>query len=412
MSYPLWHPFDIFSDVQNLPVTHAQGPYLYTLDGRAILDGISSWWVNIHGHAHPLIAKAIAAQARKLEQIIFAGFSHTPALDLAHTLCQILPGKPAKVFFSDDGSTSVEVALKMAFQYYYNQGISKKKILAISGGYHGDTFGAMSVGHRGIFTRPFHPMLFDVAYIPLPTPDNKELCLNMAEQYLASGEVAAFIYEPLVQGSAGMLMYPPTNLDALLHLCKSYQVLTIADEVMTGFGRTGTLFASEQGTVHPDIYCLSKGITGGFMPLGATVCPQFIYDAFDIQKPESKFLHGHSYTANPIACAAATKSIEMLCSKTGQKNMANTTIQLQALAQDIKPCNKYHNVRQCGNILAFEIKDSTPNEYSSPMSQKLYSYFINHNILLRPLGNTIYIMPQYIWTDKEYNIAKNVLLEY
>src|SRR5579871_1284861 len=302
----IWHPFTPLADgFESLVVDSAQGVFLHLHDGRKIIDAVSSWWVNIHGHSNPVIAEAIAIQAKKMEHVIFAGFTHEPAITIAEKLLTILPKNQSKIFFSDNGSTAVEVALKMAIQYWHNLGIEKNKIIAIDGAYHGDTFGAMSVGERGAFTSPFNPYLFDVDFIDFPNAENSQDIITAFRQKVIGGDVAAFVYEPLVQGAAGMRMYSETVLNQLMAIAKRYDVICIADEVFTGFGRTGKYFASDYLDTPPDIIAVSKGITGGFMPLGVTACSEKIVSAFRSADASKTFFHGHSYTANPIACAAA-----------------------------------------------------------------------------------------------------------
>ena len=310
----LWHPFtQMKTAVAPIHIEKAQGAYLYASDGRVFIDAIASWWVNIHGHGHPLIAKKIAEQAAQLDHVLFAGFTHTPAIALAEGLLSVLPHHFDKIFYSDNGSTAVEVALKMALQYFYNRGQKHKtRIIAFENAYHGDTFGAMSAGGRNLFNAPFQELLFDVVHIPIPNSENTEGVLQQFETIAAAGDVAAFIFEPLVQGSAGMLMYEAEPLDALLAIAKAHHIICIADEVMTGFGRTGKMFACNYLTQLPDIICLSKGITGGFLPLGVTACTATIYNAFYDNDLTKAFFHGHSYTANPISCAAAVASLEIL----------------------------------------------------------------------------------------------------
>lgn len=291
----IWHPFTPLEGVADpLMIDHAEGVYLITEDGRKIIDAISSWWVNIHGHCHPKITEAIAEQAAKLEHVIFAGFTHQPAIELAEGLLSILPSNQSKIFYSDNGSTAVEVALKMTIQYWYNKGEERKKFIAIDGAYHGDTFGSMSVGERGDFTRPFFNHLFDVDFIDFPYEDDEVNILEQFENYLKTEKIAAFIFEPLVQGAAGMRMYNAEFLDKLLTIAKTNGIITIADEVMTGFGRTGKMFASDNLLNNPDIFCLSKGITGGALAMGVTSCTKEIEDAFRVKELRKAFLHGHS----------------------------------------------------------------------------------------------------------------------
>src|ERR1039458_604558 len=298
----IWHPFTQMKvSMEPIHIERAEGCILYASDGRKFIDAISSWWVNIHGHSNPFIAEAIARQAREMEHVIFAGFTHTPAILLAEKLVEILPGNFAKVFYSDDGSTSVEVALKMALQYWFNKGVPKTKVIAFTNAYHGDTFGAMSVGSRSVFNAPFQELLFDVKHVPVSIGNDVEKSIERFTKIAKGNDVAAFIYEPLVQGAGGMVIYEAKHLERMLSIAKAHEILCIADEVMTGFGRTGSLFASNYMDEKPDIICLSKGITGGFLPLGVTVCTQEIFDAFYSDEKSKALFHGHSYTANPIA---------------------------------------------------------------------------------------------------------------
>lgn len=401
----IWHPFSsLVSEAPILPVVRGEGVWLHTTDGRQILDGISSWWVNLHGHANNYIANAIGEQARTLEQVIFAGFTHPAAIQLAERLLPILPGKQELVFFSDNGSTSVEVALKMALQYWYNQGKPRQKIIAIEGAYHGDTFGAMAVGARGGFNQPFEQHLFSVDFIPFPQKGAEGEAIAAMERLLAEGDVAAFIFEPLVQGSAGMRMYQPELLQQLMQLASQEGVLCIADEVMTGFGRTGKNFACNYVTAGPDLICLSKGITGGFMPMGVTACTAKVANAFRQPEPAKTFYHGHSYTANSLACAAALASLDLLLAPECQAQLQEIGEYHLAFANRIKNRSSVQEVRVRGTILAVELKTSEGTSYFNKSRDKLYQYFLDRNILLRPLGNVLYIMPPYVITAAELQL--------
>ncbi len=401
----IWHPFTPLVDgLEPLLVESANGVYLHLHDGRKIIDAVSSWWVNIHGHSNPIIADAIAEQAKKLEHVIFAGFTHEPAIRLAENLLTILPSNQTKIFFSDNGSTAVEVALKMAIQYWHNQGIKNKtKIIALDGAYHGDTFGSMSVGERGPFNNAFAPYLFKVAFLDFPTEENKEKLFHDFETLVKSNEVGVFIYEPLVQGAAGMRMYSPEILETLLSIAHQYNVICIADEVFTGFGRTGKLFASQHMNSQPDIMAVSKGITGGFLPLGVTSCSEKIVEAFRSAETSKTFFHGHSYTANPLACAAANASFGLLLSSECQKRIQQISeSHLEFIAQ-----NKNHtaikNIRSRGTILAIELQTKNGTSYFNEKAKQIYPYFLQRNILLRPLGNVFYVLPPYVITDEELN---------
>lgn len=398
----IWHPFTPLTTSQDpIVVTKAVGAYLYTPEGRSILDAISSWWVNLHGHSHPHIAKAVARQAASLEHVIFAGFTHEPAIQLAEALVRILPSNQKKIFYSDNGSTAVEVALKMAFQYWHNKGVQKNKVIALEGAYHGDTFGAMSVGERGAFTAPFNPYLFEVDFLPFPDQSQEGKVLALFEDKLKSGQVASFIYEPLVQGSSGMRMYSAHVMDAMIALAKKYDAICIADEVMTGFGRTGKLFASEYATAQPDICCLSKGLTGGTMALGVTSCTDDIMDAYRSHDILKTFFHGHSFTANPIACAAAIASIELLENPETIQNIQRIAQRQQDFVKRIGTHPAVRAARHLGTIAALEIAAFEDTSYFNEARHKLYPFFLERDILLRPLGNVLYILPPYIITDDE-----------
>jgi len=409
----VWHPFTplVGSDDPVL-ITSAEGVYLTTQDGRKILDAVSSWWVNIHGHANPQLAKAIAKQAGMLEHVIFAGFTHEPAITLSQNLLSILPQNQSKIFFSDNGSTAVEVALKMAFQYWYNQGVTRKKIIALDGAYHGDTFGAMSVGERGLFTDPFKSYLFETAFIAFPRKDNEESVMKEFSAWVEKGDVAAFIYEPLVQGAGGMRMYTPAFLDTLLSKAKAHNVVCIADEVFTGFGRTGKLFASHYCEQAPDIMAVSKGITGGMMPLGVTSCSAEIASAYMTSEFTKTFFHGHSYTGNPLACAVANASFELLMKEECLQRIRQIEEHHHEFKQRIESHSAVHEVRVQGTILALELKTSEGTNYSNELRKKIYPFFLERKILLRPLGNVIYILPPYVITPEQLDQVYTAIMEF
>jgi adenosylmethionine-8-amino-7-oxononanoate aminotransferase len=410
----IWHPFTALEGaLEPLMVNSAHGVYLNLADGRKIIDAVSSWWVNIHGHSNPIIAQAISDQARKLEHVIFAGFTHEPAIRLSENLLSILPKNQEKIFFSDDGSTAVEVGLKMAIQFWHNQGIThKKKIIAIEGAYHGDTFGSMSVGERSAFTAAFNPYLFEVEFIDFPTAQNEEKIIADFERKLKADDAGVFIYEPLVQGAAGMRMYSPEILDRLLSLAQKHNVICVADEVFTGFGRTGKLFASNYLKNQPDIVAVSKGITGGFLPLGVTSCSSKIIGAFKSSETAKTFFHGHSYTANPIACAAANASFEILTGDECQKNIQRIAERHQKFATKINNRKGIKDLRCLGTILAIELETQEGTSYFSDLRKKIYPFFLERNILLRPLGNVIYVLPPYVITNDELQLVYGAIEEF
>lgn len=388
----VWHPFTQMLNADSpIPIISGEGAYLTDETGKQYIDAVSSWWVNLHGHSHPYIIKKMMSQLLKLEHVIFAGFTHEPAVLYAEMLLSVLPRNQARVFYSDNGSTAVEVALKMALQYWYNQGKTKTKIIALNHSYHGDTFGSMSVSARSTFTAPYNELLFQVEFIDIPV--SREEQVNFEAQL--DDSVAAFIFEPLIQGSGGMHMYEPETLNQMLEICRKKGILTIADEVMTGFGRTGKLFAVDHLIQKPDIICLSKGITGGTMPMGATTCTSVIYDAFLSDDRGKTFFHGHSYTANPLACSAAIASLELLLKRSSQQNISMISQKHAAFAKEITGHPKVSNLRHLGTIIAFDWNTGEQTSYFHDLRNKIYHFFLEKGILLRPLGNVIYIMPPY-----------------
>ncbi|MBO9631618.1 MAG: adenosylmethionine--8-amino-7-oxononanoate transaminase [Chitinophagaceae bacterium] len=407
----IWHPFTPQKYMaEPIPIVKASGTLLRDADGHSYIDAISSWWVTLHGHAHPYIAQKIFEQASTLEQVIFAGFTHEPAIRLAERILEILPGQLSRVFYSDNGSTSTEVALKMSVQYWWNKGEGEKrnKILAFNNSYHGDTFGAMSVSDRSVFTMAFHDKLFEVIFLDAPESGSKTYDLPW-------DEIACFIYEPLVQGAGGMKMYNAGGLDQLIGLCQQHEVICIADEVMTGFGRTGKLFASAYLQHTPDIICLSKGLTGGTMPLSITACSAKVYEAFVQDDLLKTFFHGHSYTANPIACAAALASLDLLLKPECLHQIGNINRQHRSFMDKLQQSSHpVRNVRVLGTIIAFEI-DRGKDEYLNNISTTITKKAMAQSVYLRPLGNTLYLMPPYCITEEElgkvYSVIMDILIE-
>ena len=409
----VWHPFTQWEAVPDpIPVVKGEGVYLFTEDGRKIIDAISSWWVNVHGHGNKVIAEAVAAQAANLEHVIFANFTHEPAIELAENVLSVLPSDQSKVFYSDNGSTSVEVALKMAFQYWYNQGIRKTKVIAIDGAYHGDTFGSMSVGDRDIFVEPFAPFLFDVESIPFPTPENEDEVLSKFRDILLSGNVASFIFEPLLQGSGGMRTYSPGILDQLISMAQSHDVICIADEVFTGFGRTGKLFACRYLQHQPDIFCLSKALTGGTLALGVTSCSQKIVDAFRSQDMAKTFFHGHSFTANPIACAAANASFKLLMEKSCLDSIQRVSEQHSRFNEWLQTQPTVKASRCLGTVLALEVMTPGETSYFNEIRHRVFPFFVERGILLRPLGNVLYVVPPYVIENEQLEQIYNAIREF
>ena len=391
-----WHPFTHQKDAAYpLNIVKGDGVYLIDEKGNTYIDAFSSWWVNLHGHANPYIAEKIYEQAKTLEQVAFSDFTHAQAVALAERLLTHLPANQSKIFYSDNGSTSIEVALKMAIQYQHNIGKPKRKIIAFENGYHGDTFGSMSVAERNVFNTPFSPFLFEVVLIPVPVKGNEETTYTKLKEALKDNDACAFIFEPLVQGAGGMVMYEPEPLEKILQICKAHECITIADEVMTGFGRTGKFLATDYLKNKPDILCLSKGITGGFMPLGVTSCAGFIYNAFVSDDRTKTFYHGHSYTANPIACAAANASLDLLEKPETTKQIELISAFFQQTKDKYSKHPKIIDCRNRGTILALELKSPEGTSYLNQLGKKVSAFFLQKGIIVRPLGNVLYFIPPY-----------------
>jgi len=396
----IWHPYtQMKTAAPPVAIVRGEGALLFDENGKSYIDAVSSWWVNIHGHAHPYIAQKVAEQLQKLEHVIFAGFTHEGAVELAERLLKILPGNQQKVFYSDNGSTAVEVALKMCLQYRHNKGQDRTKIIAFKNAYHGDTFGAMAVSGRSAFTAAFNQLLFEVAFIDLPNEQNIAGLKSQISKL--KSETACFIFEPLVQGAGGMLMYEAEYLDQLMAHCRAENILMIADEVFTGFGRTGKSFASYHLTEQPDIMCFSKGLTGGTMALGLTTCTQQVYDAFLWDDRLKTLFHGHSFTANPVACAAALASLDIFLQPETGENIQRIAAMHTAFGEKIRHHPKVKTTRQTGTILALEWETGSDTSYFNSLRDTLYQYFLAAGIILRPLGNIVYILPPYCITNDQ-----------
>lgn len=410
----VWHPWTQAQTARTpIHIARAKGTYLYSADGKAYLDGISSWWVNLHGHTHPYIVEKIRAQAEILEHVIFADFTHAAAEDLAEKLISILPGKMSKIFYTDNGSTAVEAALKMALQYWYNQDActKRKKVVCLKHSYHGDTLGAMSASGKNAFNKPFWSHLFEAICIDPPFRGKEQQSLDQLNSLLSKEDVACFIFEPLILGVGGMHIYPAEGLDALLHACRSYGVLTIADEVMTGFGRTHTLFACDQLEQEPDMICLSKGLTGGFLPLGVTACKEHIFNAFLSEKTSHAFLHGHSYTANPLACSSALASIDLLSAENCHRQRESISASHRAFCLQRVQHPKLKRCESIGTILVLEYHSEESSSYFNSLRNRLYDFFLDQGILLRPFGNTLHAMPPYCITPAELQSIYNSIIQ-
>lgn len=400
-NYPIWHPFTPWNSQPPLKVGSGKDATLFLEDGSELIDAIGSWWVCLHGHSNIQISEAIAKQAQKLEQVILAGFIHEPAYLLAQKLLEVLPKNFGKIFFSDDGSTAIEVAIKMALQYLQlKEPNAYPTISALEGAYHGDTFGAMSVAERSPFSAAFTNRLFQASFLPLtpcndpfiPLRDADFETLDAFDNWAKNGG-KIFIYEPIVQGASGMRFWPISLLQALLQKAKEYQVLTIADEVMTGFGRLGPLFASEWAPLKPDFICLSKALTGGYLPMGVTACHSKIFDAFKGKPITDTFFHGHSFTGNPLACAAALASLQLLLQPQVQLQAESIALRHQYFANKISKHKACRAARNLGIILAIEIETGIETDYFHEARSRYYQFAIDRGVLLRPLGNVVYLLP-------------------
>ena len=395
----IWHPFTQHQiEPISIPIASGKGAHLFDTDGKKYIDAISSWWVNTHGHGHPYLAQKVYEQALQLEQVIFAGFTHEPAVQLSERLLAHLPANFERVFFSDNGSTAVEVAIKMALQFYHNQGNTKRrKILAFQDAYHGDTFGAMSLGAPSSFNAPFQDMLFEVEF--LPSPQDADACITAMSA--ADESYAAFIFEPLIQGAGGMKMYEASTLDTLIQIAREKGILCIADEIMTGFGRTGKWFAMDYLAQKPDIVCFSKGLTGGMMAMGLTLCSEELFQSFLSDDRRKMMFHSHSFTANPLACAAANASLDLMEKAETWESIARVEKRHWEFAETLADHSILKNVRVHGTILAMEVETGEADGYLHSIRDDIYQYFLKEGILMRPLGNTIYVLAPYCIEDED-----------
>jgi adenosylmethionine---8-amino-7-oxononanoate aminotransferase len=414
----VWHPYTQHGlSPHAVPIVRARGALLYEAGGRPIIDAISSWWVTLHGHAHPVIAAAIAAQAERLEQVIFAGFTHEPAAALAAELVARLPDGLTRVFYSDNGSTAVEVALKVALQYWSNRGAPRTRIVALEHAYHGDTFGAMSSSARGVFTAPFATHLFDVVRLPGPGPDPGDSeTLAALDRLLEDGgsSIAAVIVEPRLQAAGGMRVWHDDVLRGIRERTARHGVLLIADEVLTGFGRTGPMFACAGAGIVPDVICLSKGLTGGFLPLGATVVREELFEAFRGTDRRQTFFHGHSFTGNPIACAAARASLSLCGDRCDARRAAIEGTHRARLAR-LAGHPWVRNPRILGTMAAFDLEHpdgAAFGGYLDPIGRELSAFALDAGVLLRPLGNVVYTLPPYEITDEQLGRIYDVIAEF
>ncbi|UFH36379.1 adenosylmethionine--8-amino-7-oxononanoate transaminase [Flavobacterium acetivorans] len=410
----LWHPYTQHKTA-SLPIaiTKGEGALLWDENNKEYIDAIASWWVNPYGHSNQFIADAIYKQLTTLEHVLFGGFTHEPAVVLAEKLMAILPENQQKIFFSDNGSTAVEVAIKVALQYFFNKGEKRTTIIAFENAFHGDTFAAMAASGISFYTQAFQGMFIDVVRIPVPVKGQEQVSFEALKKVIQDHNCAGFIFEPLVQGAAGMVMYEPEALDELIKICQENHVITIADEVMTGFGKTGKTFAMDYATQKPDIMCLSKALTGGTIPMAITTFTQEIFEAFYDDDINKALFHGHTFTANPTGCAAALASLELLQTPEMQSNLERVNASHLAFQEHIKTHPKVTATRVLGVVFALEIKKESDESYYGTMRNKLYNFFIENGVILRPVGNIVYILPPYIMTNEQlqkvYQVVENAL---
>ncbi len=410
----LWHPYTQHKTAQlPIAIVRGEGALLWDENCKEYIDAIASWWVNPYGHSNKFIADAIYKQLTTLEHVLFGGFTHEPAVLLAEKLVEILPLNQQKFFFSDNGSTAVEIALKVAMQFFYNKNQKRTTIIAFENAFHGDTFAAMAASGISFFTEAFQDGMIDVVRIPVPTIGQEQDSFNALNEVIKTKNCAAFIFEPLVQGAAGMVMYQSENLDKLIEICNKNQVFTIADEVMTGFGKTGKIFACNYLVHKPDMMCLSKALTGGTIPMAITTFTQEIFDGFYDDDTNKALFHGHTFTANPTGCAAALASLELLQTLEMQNNLVRINQSHLDFEKRIKNHSQVKTTRVLGVIFALEVKTESQESYYGNLRNQLYDFFIENGVILRPVGSIVYILPPYIITkiqlDKIYQTIENVL---
>ncbi|WP_300435115.1 adenosylmethionine--8-amino-7-oxononanoate transaminase [Christiangramia sp.] len=408
----LWHPLTQHkTSPEMLAIKKAKGCILTDDKGNEYIDGISSWYTSVYGHCNDYLTKKVAAQMQQLDQVVFSGFTHEPAVKLSEALIKILPQGQQKLFFNDNGSTATEIGIKMALQYHHNLGNDRKVMLAFEEGFHGDTFGAMSVSGLSVYNGAFQDHFIRVERIPVPTGENNQEVLSFLKELIKKQTIAGFIYEPLIQGAAAMKFHDAQGLNEILKICRKNEIILVADEVMTGFGKTGSYFASDYIDEKPDVVCMSKALTAGLLPMGLTSCSQKVYDAFYSDDIAKGLFHGHTYTANPLACAAALAGVELLVSEKIQSNIKNITEANLEFANKLESHPKVKNARSKGVILAFEL--NVKMERYGNLRNKLFRFFMDNGVFLRPLGNTIYIVPPYVISEKElqklYSVMEEVL---
>ncbi|RZJ68523.1 MAG: adenosylmethionine--8-amino-7-oxononanoate transaminase [Flavobacterium sp.] len=406
----LWHPYTQHKTAKPpVAIAKAQGALVWDVDGKEYVDAIASWWVNPFGHSNRFIADAIYKQLTTLEHVLFGGFTHEPAINVAEKLLAMLPSNQQKVFFSDNGSTAVEVSIKASLQYFYNKGETRKTIIAFEDAFHGDTFAAMAASGISLYTQAFKGMFIDVVRIPVPVKGQEENAKSALRKVIAENPCAAFIFEPLILGAAGMVMYEPEILDELISICNENNILTIADEVMTGFGKTGKNFACDYLTKQPDAICLSKALTGGTIPMAITTFTQEIFDGFYSDDINKALFHGHTFTANPTGCAAALAAFELLASDEIQSNLIRINKTQSEFSDRISKHPKVATTRVLGTIMALEIKTDGKSAYYGELRNKLYDFFIENGVILRPVGNIVYVLPPYIISDQQLETVYSVI---
>ncbi len=402
----IWHPLTQHkTHPEVIPIVKAKGSVLYGEDGSEYIDGIASWYTSMYGHCNDYVIGKVYDQMQQLDQIVFSGFTHEPAIELSEKLMKVLPSNQQKVFFSDNGSTSTEIGIKMALQYHHNKGNQRDTILAFEEAFHGDTFGAMSASGLSVYNGPFEDHFIKVVRVPIPTKGNVANVLKQLEELVIDHNIAGFIYEPLVQGAAGMKMYKAEHLEPLLEVCKQHEIICIADEVMTGFGKTGTHFASDQISVKPDVICMSKSLTAGLIPMAVTSCTQQIYDAFYSNDMGKGLFHAHTYTANPLSCTAAIAGVELLLSESIQNAIKNINVSHIQFGRSVEDHSKVTNIRVQGVIFAFDL--NIEMERYGALRDQLFDHFKSEGVFLRPLGNTIYILPAFTILSKELDAIYN-----
>ena len=409
----IWHPYTQHKTARDpIVLSHAKGASLYDTAGTRYIDGISSWWANPFGHARPEVRRALKRQVKTLDHVLFADVAHRPASTLAEKLLPHLPENQNRIFFSDNGSTAIESALKMSWQYFYNQGAQNRtRIVAFEEGFHGDTFAAMSVSGNTLFTEAFRHMLPDVVRLPLPNEHNIEDLLHRIDRLIDTGNICAFVFEPLIQGAAGMRMYRAAYLDRILERFQAAGIITIADEVMTGFGKTGKFLAVDHLTKKPDIICLSKALTAGVLPMAVTSCSEQIFEAFYDKRSSQAFFHGHTFTANPIGCAVAAAALDMMSDEKTQAGIERIRRRHRDFCKTLEAHPKATNIRALGTVVAFDFASRKESSYYGALRNTLYAYYLNHKAWLRPLGNCVYLMPPYIISDQDLSHLYDTVLK-